>query len=199
MTLEKGMAAHSSILAWRTPWTEEPGGLLSMGCRVRHDWSTNTNTWLWSTLVGWGLTWGDFYWGCQPWDVTCCHTPSPLGLLSLEPQKGALGSPGCLVFPYTLFFFFSALFLTYALDKTLTSSFLSSCDLTHYQMYLVNITFLPFKEIPLNVKWLFYFFSFLWFSYRVWGKLKHKWCWFRFSTFLFIPPWLPCSWIVIQT
>ena len=37
--LEKGMATHSSILAWRTPWTEEePGGLQSMGLqRVRHD------------------------------------------------------------------------------------------------------------------------------------------------------------------
>ena len=31
--LEKGMAAHSSILAWRIPWTEEPGGLQSMGCK----------------------------------------------------------------------------------------------------------------------------------------------------------------------
>ena len=29
--LEKGMATHSSILAWRSPWTEEPGGLQSMG------------------------------------------------------------------------------------------------------------------------------------------------------------------------
>ena len=29
--LEKGMAAHSSILAWQIPWTEEPGGLPSMG------------------------------------------------------------------------------------------------------------------------------------------------------------------------
>ena len=29
--LQKGMATHSSILAWRTPWTEEPGGLQSMG------------------------------------------------------------------------------------------------------------------------------------------------------------------------
>ena len=36
--LEKGMATHSSILAWRIPWTEEPGGLLSMGSqRVGHD------------------------------------------------------------------------------------------------------------------------------------------------------------------
>ena len=29
--LEKGMATHSGILAWRIPWTEEPGGLQSMG------------------------------------------------------------------------------------------------------------------------------------------------------------------------
>ena len=36
--LEKGMAAHSSILAWRTPWTEEPGRLQSLGLqRVGHD------------------------------------------------------------------------------------------------------------------------------------------------------------------
>ena len=36
--LEKGMATHSSILAWRIPQTEEPGGLQSMGSqRVRHD------------------------------------------------------------------------------------------------------------------------------------------------------------------
>ena len=35
--LEKGMATHSSIFAWRTPWTEEPGGLQSMGWqRVGH-------------------------------------------------------------------------------------------------------------------------------------------------------------------
>ena len=34
--LEEGMAIHSSILAWRLPWTEEPGGLQSMGLqRVR--------------------------------------------------------------------------------------------------------------------------------------------------------------------
>ena len=36
--LEKVMAAHSSILAWRIPWTEEPGGLQSMGLQiVGHD------------------------------------------------------------------------------------------------------------------------------------------------------------------
>ena len=40
-SLEKGMAAHSSILVWRTPWTEEPGRLQSMRLqRVGHDWAT---------------------------------------------------------------------------------------------------------------------------------------------------------------
>ena len=35
---EKGMASHSSMLAWRILWTEEPGGLQSMGSqRVRHN------------------------------------------------------------------------------------------------------------------------------------------------------------------
>ena len=41
--LEKEMTTHSSILAWRIPWTEEPGGLQSMGSqRVRYNWATNT-------------------------------------------------------------------------------------------------------------------------------------------------------------
>ena len=36
--LEKGMATHSSILAWKIPWTEKSGGLQSIGSqRVRHD------------------------------------------------------------------------------------------------------------------------------------------------------------------
>ena len=37
---EKAMATHSSTLAWKIPWTEEPGGLPSLGShRVGHDWS----------------------------------------------------------------------------------------------------------------------------------------------------------------
>ena len=35
--LEKEMAPYSSILAWRIPWTEEPGSLQSMGSQVGHD------------------------------------------------------------------------------------------------------------------------------------------------------------------
>ena len=43
--LEKGMATHSSILAWEIPWTEEPGGLHSMGSqRVSYGCMTKTHT-----------------------------------------------------------------------------------------------------------------------------------------------------------
>ena len=44
-SLEEDMATHSSILAWRIPWTEEPGGLQSIEWpRVRHGWSNLTHT-----------------------------------------------------------------------------------------------------------------------------------------------------------
>ena len=41
--LEEEMATHFNIFSWRIPWTEEPGGLQSMGLqRIRHDWATNS-------------------------------------------------------------------------------------------------------------------------------------------------------------
>ena len=51
--LEEGMATHSSILAWRIPGTEEPGGLQSIGSqRVRHDYSdlTRMHAHIWKEL-----------------------------------------------------------------------------------------------------------------------------------------------------
>ena len=45
--LEEGLATHSSLVAWRIPWTEEPGRLQSMGSqRVRNNWVTNTQSYL---------------------------------------------------------------------------------------------------------------------------------------------------------
>ena len=49
--LEKEMATHSSILAWRIPWTEEPGGLQSVGLqRVGHNLETKPPPHLWPSL-----------------------------------------------------------------------------------------------------------------------------------------------------
>ena len=51
--LEKGMTTHASILAWRIPWTEEPGVVQSMGSqRVRHDWVMNSFTSIYSYYIG---------------------------------------------------------------------------------------------------------------------------------------------------
>ena len=51
--LEEGMATHSSILAWRIPWTEEPSRLQSMGSHsVRHDWSNLASKHRQNNIVG---------------------------------------------------------------------------------------------------------------------------------------------------
>ena len=85
--LEKEMATHSSILAWRIPWTEEPGGLQSTGSRnVRHDWATSLSLSL--LLCRWGvlhrvLQVVDWCWSCIQmvpfvWVLTIWYT---LGLV----------------------------------------------------------------------------------------------------------------------
>ena len=52
---EKAMAPHSSTLAWKIPWTEEPGRLQSMGSlRVGHDWATSLSLF---TLLHWRRKW----------------------------------------------------------------------------------------------------------------------------------------------
>ena len=52
--LENEMATHSSILAWRIPWTEEPGGLQSMESRgVEQDWAMATH----SSTLAWRIPW----------------------------------------------------------------------------------------------------------------------------------------------
>ena len=54
-TYQKAMAPHSSTLAWKIPWMEEPGRLQSMGSRrVRHDWVTSL--WLF-TFMHWRRKW----------------------------------------------------------------------------------------------------------------------------------------------
>ena len=52
---EKAMAPHSGTLAWKIPWTEEPGRPQSMGSLgIRHDWATSLSHF---TFMHWGRTW----------------------------------------------------------------------------------------------------------------------------------------------
>ena len=72
----KSMATHSSTLAWKIPWTEEPGRLQSIGLRrIRHDWATSLSIF---TLMHWRRKWQPtpmFLPGeSQGWgSLVCCH------------------------------------------------------------------------------------------------------------------------------
>ena len=84
--LEKGVVTHSTILVWRIPWTEEPGGLSSMGSqRVGHDLNVLNSQSQWfnynyepfihttcSPLVTWGPCSVSFFFKTQ---VECCPSP----------------------------------------------------------------------------------------------------------------------------
>ena len=93
--LEKGMAIHSSILAWKIPGTEEPGGLQSMGSqRVRHDGTTNRAT------------------GAN---VACWGRKKVLRIRRRSPRYlGTLGRiTNCCVFNILKYFYFSFLYLNF--------------------------------------------------------------------------------------
>ena len=79
--LEKGKATHSSILAWWIPWTEESGGLQSMGSqRVRHDWVARpTHSAMTGVLIRKGEMGGDMRRGHVSWRQRqgwCRYKPS---------------------------------------------------------------------------------------------------------------------------
>ena len=70
--LEKEMAIHSSILAWRIPWTEKPSRLQSTGSqRVRHDWATSPPYLTLSTEVPLikAMVFPAIMYGCESWTI----------------------------------------------------------------------------------------------------------------------------------
>ena len=125
LSLEKAMAPHSSMLAWKIPWTEEPGRLQPMGWRrVRHNWATSLSLF---TLRHWRRKWqptpvflpgesqgrGSLV-GCRLWgrtgsdttEVTAAAAYSILNnkvLFFLETYQVSL----CMVFHYMVLDYFS--------------------------------------------------------------------------------------------
>ena len=70
LKIEKEMAPHSSTLAWKIPWAEEPGGLQSVGLRrVRHDWVTSLS--LFTLCIGEG--------NGNPLQCSCLENPRDRG------------------------------------------------------------------------------------------------------------------------
>ena len=99
--LEKEMATHSSTLAWKIPWTEEPGRLQFMGSlRVRHDWATSLSLFI---LMHWRRKWqptpvlllgesqgqGSLV-GCRLWDCRVRHDWSDLAAAAAATHSSIL-------------------------------------------------------------------------------------------------------------
>ena len=96
------MAIHSSILAWRTPWTEEPGGLQSIGLqRPRHNWSD------WASKLS-SCSW---HWAShKTWERY--HLPPPSTVLYSVPVSSAQSTfPDFLFKMFCVWFFFHILFV----------------------------------------------------------------------------------------
>ena len=100
--LEKEMATHSSVLAWRIPGKGEPGGLLSLGShRVGYDWSDLAVAARWFYSCIWGL--GSEGW--NSWIVLALLSTCPL-ILSQDSVRGVAGPLYVLwnnIGPYTTF------------------------------------------------------------------------------------------------
>ena len=72
-SLEKEMATHSSILAWRIPWREEPGGLWSMGSwRVGHDLATKQQQRQLPPPAWYITTSSHYFFLVSLWNLACC-------------------------------------------------------------------------------------------------------------------------------
>ena len=120
--LEKAMATHSSTLAWKIPWTEEPDRLQSMGSlRVEHDWATSlslftfmhwrrkwqpTPVFLPGDSQAWGSVVGCHLWGRTESDRTEATYSSSI---FLDPVFLLFSPP---ILPPSLISFFSAFFLS---------------------------------------------------------------------------------------
>ena len=95
-SLEKEMVTHSSILAWRIPWTEKPGRLQSIGSqRVGHDWVTSftyllTYSHIWLVVIYWRLQLCTlrliFLFSCFSFYFVETFQPDSLFFISYSPQ-----------------------------------------------------------------------------------------------------------------
>ena len=103
---EKAMATHSSTLAWKIPWTEEPGRLLSMGShRVGHDWATSLSLFIFHALEKEMAT----HSSVLAWRIP--GRAEPGGLSSMGSHRvghdwSALAAVAVVIFTLYLFFFF---------------------------------------------------------------------------------------------
>ena len=177
--LEKAMAPHSSTLAWKIPWMEEPGRLQSMGSRrVGHDWLTSLSLF---TFMHWRRKWqptpvflpGESQGGGAWWAAIYGVAQSRTRLKQLSSSSNLLDSPPphFTFIPLQIF-----LFKNYYYDNILRWEFQGHLcnNIKKWNKYLI----LP----------LFSYLSYLWFNtFQLWVRHSHpKFLKFSFKFFQLI-------------
>ena len=132
--LEEEMSTHSSLLAWKIPWTEEPGRLQSMGSlRVRHNWATLLSFF---TFMHWRRKWqptpvflpgesqgrGSLV-GCRLWGCRVGHDWSDLAAAA-DHQGSPIASYFCLSFWHLKTTFLITLLFKFLSDNYIKNDYL---------------------------------------------------------------------------
>ena len=158
------MAAHSSTLAWKIPWMEEPGKLQSMGLRrIRHDWETSLSLF---TFMNWK----------RKWQLTPVFLPGE----SQRQEPGRLpcmgshrvGHDWCDLAAAAAWYILSNIF-TLALEHVFSITKVSSGCKNVIFFFLWIVDFLHSQVFPGSCVFL------IWYQSRV----GHNWATFTFSTF----------------
>ena len=155
--MEKAMAPHSSTLAWKIPWTEEPGRLQSIGSlRVQHDWATSLSLF---TFIGGG--------NGNPLQCSCLENPrnggawwaAVSGVAQSRTRLKRLSSSSSIQEWFGIFIHYVRIIIVNLLNVT-TQSYDNVIDYISYavQLYLYYLSY-TWKFITLNPLHLFYLSS----------------------------------------
>ena len=135
--LEKGRATHSSILAWRIPWTEERGGLQSMGSqRAEHNWAGAR-------------------WWCGFWNLSSPTETEP-GALAWKPRVLTTGPPQ----KFPVFYFGLLLIITLSIFSCayLKTMYFLSCNVYVNTLSIFKLSCFLIAEF-LRVLWILFLYS----------------------------------------
>ena len=143
--LEKEMAIHSSILAWRIPWTVEPGRLQSIGSqRVRHDWATSLSL-SWILIIIFPPSFSGRY-------QKHLENAKRIGIKKAISANISMGTAFLLIYAsYALAFWYGSTLVIakeYTIGNAITvSHFPNICDKSENIVYLYtsSFIFLPFE------------------------------------------------------
>ena len=152
LSLEKAMEPHSSTLAWKIPWTEEPGRLQSMGLlRVGHDWATSLSLF---TFLHWRRKWQPTHSSVLAWRIPGAGEPG--GLPSLGSHRvgrdwSDLAAPVLVILNWAESVLYSLIFFAFAWAFRSWSTFIGALAIRLERNLIETVKFLSINVLVLGI------------------------------------------------